>query len=138
MQASTPSARDSKMPRGQGRRCRQRGVVIQLSAIPRMKTCFKHSKFLSLCNRVSLCCCLNNNNNNNNNNCSPITVQQSTKTSDVKQLLLDTFFFFDQLVLPRPVSDTTSAVIAWKLPPASLHDEARACIRSLHLTPTVK
>ena len=33
-------ARDSKMPQGQGRRCRRRGVIIQCSAIPRLKTLF--------------------------------------------------------------------------------------------------
>ena len=35
-------------------------------------------------------------------NCSPITFQQSTKTSDVKSLRLDNI---DHLVLPGPVGD---------------------------------
>ena len=69
-------ALDSKIPRGQGRRCRQRGVIILCGKIRRLKLLFLNSKYLSLYIHVSFRYCLQN--------CSPITYQQSAKTSDVK------------------------------------------------------
>ena len=94
------------MSRGQGRWCRQRGVIIQCSEIPRLKMLVLIFKFLSLYNHVSFCYYLKN--------CSPITFQQSAKTSDVKSLRLDNIY---QLVLPWPVSDTTD-VIAFQFCPS--------------------
>ena len=58
---------------------------------------FQNSKFLNLYNQVSFCYRLRN--------CSPITFQQSAKTSNVKSLPLDNIY---QVVLPWPVSDTTT------------------------------